>query len=247
MALGPYGQSPEEDDGPVRQIRIRIKDILENPIPRSEIAGDPDAIIRLPGGGNSFLLNEIQWQAICTTRAERISKPDRPVGRAPGVQSHSEHPKGDSADLRGDTAGNARNSYTSLTEAEIEELTDNLVERREKLDYFYITAFTAILVFTFNNFNSRSGILVKAPVWLVEVGWGALIVAALCPLYVIGVRFKRFAMNLDRKVGKPFDKVLFKRLRRRGERAQYAMTLFFVTGVAALCFSYALGLSKIKR
>lgn len=72
----PYGQGPEEDDGPVWQIRIRIKDVLKNPIPRSEIAGDPDAIIRLPGGGSSFLLNEIQWQAICSNRAEGISNHD---------------------------------------------------------------------------------------------------------------------------------------------------------------------------
>lgn len=69
----PYGQYPEDDHEPVWQIRIRINDVLENPIPWSNVVGDPDAIIRLPGKDSSFLLNEIQWQAICSNRAERIS------------------------------------------------------------------------------------------------------------------------------------------------------------------------------
>jgi hypothetical protein len=79
---------------------------------------------------------------------------------------------------------------TSPTAAQMEELAEKLAERREKLDYFYITAFTAILVFTFNNFNLPAGVLVKAPVWLVEVGWASLIVAALCPMHVISARFQ---------------------------------------------------------
>ena len=127
----------------------------------------------------------------------------------------------------------------------MEERIENLAERREKLDYFYISAFTAILVFTFNNFNSRTGILAHAPVWLVEVGWGALIVGTLCPLYVIGARFKRFAINLDRIAGKNVDGKLFMALRKRGEFVHRAMTLLFVLGVGALCTAYALGLRRI--
>jgi hypothetical protein len=162
-------------------------------------------------------------------------------GRRSSVQPESGPSHGDS------TGRNTGKSAGSLTEAQIEELTDKLAERREKLDYFYITAFTAILVFTFNNFNSPSGVLVKAPVWVVEVGWASLIVAALCPLYVIGIRFRRFAMNMDRQVGKPFDKDLFKLLRRRAQFVYRAMTVFFVVGVGALCAAYALGLNQIKR
>lgn len=135
---------------------------------------------------------------------------------------------------------------SSLTPAEIEERAERLAERREKLDYFYISAFTAILVFTFNNFNSRSGILTKAPVWLVEVGWGSLIAAALCPLYVINIRFKRFAMNLDAIVGKEIDHRLFMALRSRGEFVHRAMAFLFVFGVGALCVAYALGLRNIR-
>jgi hypothetical protein len=49
----------------------------------------------------------------------------------------------------------------------------------------------------------------KAPVWLVEIGWGSLIAAELCPLYVISARFKRFAMNLDEITGKEINEHLF--------------------------------------
>jgi hypothetical protein len=180
-------------------------------------------------------------------RLAQIRDPGRSVGPTPGAQTESELSHGNSADRRGDTVREAGNSVSTLTDAQIEELTDKLAERREKLDYFYITAFAAILVFTFNNFNSPSGVLVKAPVWLVEVGWGSLIAAALCPLYVISVRFQRFAMNLDRQVGKDFDEDLFKHLRRRAEFARRALTVFFVVGVGALCAAYALGLNQIKR
>lgn len=134
-----------------------------------------------------------------------------------------------------------------LTAAEMEEQVAKLAERREKLAYFYISAFTAILVFTFNNFNSRSGILVRAPVWLVELGWGALIVAALCPLYIINIGLKRFAMNFDRLAGKKFDLTAFSALRRHSQLADRAMTLFFLLGVGSLCSAYALGLNQVRR
>jgi hypothetical protein len=131
-----------------------------------------------------------------------------------------------------------------LTAVELEERAEKLAERREKLDYFYITAFTAILVFTFNDLNAKDGLLQRAPLWLVELGWGALIGAALCPLYVIGARFKRFAMNLDEIAGKPVDKGRFKALRGRGDLVHIAMTLLFLIGVVSLAVSYGLGLSS---
>lgn len=172
---------------------------------------------------------------------------DRSVDPVADIQTESELIHGDSADRSSVTAQRADNSASSMTEAELEQRAENLAERREKLDYFYISAFTAILVFTFNNFNSRSGILVKAPLWLVEVGWGSLIAAALCPLYVISVRFKAFAMNLDRITGKTVDKKVLRGLRRRSEFIHHSMALFFVVGVGSLCAAYALGLSQIKR
>ena len=83
--------------------------------------------------------------------------------------------------------------------------------------------------------------------WIVEVGWASLILAALCPLYVISARFQRFAINIDFQVGKPFDQARFKRLRQRSEYVHRAMTLFFAIGVGLLCAAYALGLNNIKR
>jgi hypothetical protein len=163
------------------------------------------------------------------------------VGQGASVQTESGLPP------RSDRTRNAVDSPTSLTVAQIEELAEKMAERREKLDYFYITAFTAVLVFTFNNFNSTSGVLVKAPVWLVEVGWASLITAALCPLYVISARLSRYAMNMDWQVGKPFDQKRFKRLRRRSEFVHRAMTVCFAIGVGLLCAAYALGLNHIKH
>jgi hypothetical protein len=133
---------------------------------------------------------------------------------------------------------------SSLTPVEIEERAERLAERREKLDYFYISAFVAILVFTFNDFNSTNGALQMAPLWLVEMGWGSLIVAALCPLYVMGVRFERFAMNLDEIAGKKIDRSKFRALRHRGELVRRAMALFFFAGVVSLAIAYGLGLGK---
>jgi len=184
---------------------------------------------------------------VAQTRLAQRQDPGRSVGPTPGVQTKSKLSQGNNADRPGDTVREAGNSASTLTDAQIEELADKLAERREKLDYFYITAFAAILVFTFNNFNSPSGVLSKAPVWLVEVGWASLIVAALCPLYVISVRFQRFAMNLDRQVSKHFDQDRFERLKLRAEFSYRAMTVFFVVGIGALCAAYALGLNHIKR
>jgi hypothetical protein len=55
--------------------------MLERPIPRSEIAADPALasmlIIRMPGGGNPFPVEEAQWQAI------RWHQPGRLTGQRP--------------------------------------------------------------------------------------------------------------------------------------------------------------------
>lgn len=139
----------------------------------------------------------------------------------------------------------ATSDGSSLSQVEIEERAENLADRREKLDYFYISAAVAILVFTFNDFNNAKGALQQAPLWLVETGWGALIIAALCPLYVIGARFARFAMNLDEIAGKPVDRTRFKALRRRGEWVRRVMAALFLVGVGSLAVGYGIGLSEL--
>jgi hypothetical protein len=64
----PYWTKPVDDAEPVWHVRIKVTDVLEYPILRSEIAADPalanSAIIKMPGGGNPFLLDDDQWQAI---------------------------------------------------------------------------------------------------------------------------------------------------------------------------------------
>jgi 5-methylcytosine-specific restriction enzyme A len=53
--------------------------VLERPIPRGEIAADPALasmlIIRMPGGGNPFPVDEAQWGAIRSHRPGRLTGP----------------------------------------------------------------------------------------------------------------------------------------------------------------------------
>jgi hypothetical protein len=136
---------------------------------------------------------------------------------------------------------------SQLTPLEIEERTDKIADRREKLDYFYISASVAILVFTFNNFNAKNGILQQAPLWLVEAGWGALILAAICPLYVMRLRLDRFAMRMDELSGLPVkdrDRARIKRLRARRTWAERVMTFLFLIGIAVLALTYGLGFAN---
>jgi 5-methylcytosine-specific restriction enzyme A len=73
----PYWESPAEKNEPKWRIGIRVTDVLERPIPRSAIAADPALasmlIVRMPGGGNPFLVDEAQWQAICSHRPGRLT------------------------------------------------------------------------------------------------------------------------------------------------------------------------------
>ncbi len=67
----PYWLGPD-DGAPERLIGIEITELLPNPIPRSKIKADPvlanSLIIRMPGGGNPFPLNDVQWHAIHSHR-----------------------------------------------------------------------------------------------------------------------------------------------------------------------------------
>jgi hypothetical protein len=68
----PYWMGPD-DGSPEHLIGIEITDrLLPHYIPRSKIKADPalanSLIIRMPGGGNPFPLNDVQWQAIQSHR-----------------------------------------------------------------------------------------------------------------------------------------------------------------------------------
>jgi hypothetical protein len=60
--------------------------VLERPIPRNEIAADSALasmlIIRMPGGGNPFAVDEAQWRAIRLHRPGRLTGP-RPARNPP--------------------------------------------------------------------------------------------------------------------------------------------------------------------
>jgi predicted RNA-binding protein with PUA-like domain len=82
----PYWEGPVEENEPEWLIGLRVTDVLERPIPRNEIAADPALagmlIIRMPGGGNPFPVDEAQWQAICSHRPGRLTGP-RPARNPP--------------------------------------------------------------------------------------------------------------------------------------------------------------------
>lgn len=81
-----YWEGPAAENEAGWRIGIRVTDVLERPIPRSEIAADPALasmpIIRMPGGGNPFPVDEAQWHAICSHRPGRLAGP-RPARNPP--------------------------------------------------------------------------------------------------------------------------------------------------------------------
>jgi predicted RNA-binding protein with PUA-like domain len=89
----PYWEGPVEENEPEWLIGLRVTDVLERPIPRNEIAADPALagmlIIRMPGGGNPFPVDEAQWQAIrsYSACAGRISTCG--PGRSPSIRPAS--------------------------------------------------------------------------------------------------------------------------------------------------------------
>jgi predicted RNA-binding protein with PUA-like domain len=74
--LDPYWEGPAERNEPEWLIGIKVTDQIKPPIPRGEIAADPALasmpIIRMPGGGNPFPVNEAQWQAIRSHRRRQL-------------------------------------------------------------------------------------------------------------------------------------------------------------------------------
>jgi hypothetical protein len=66
-----------EGQRPAWRIGIEIDDVLPSPIPRAELAADPEfanaAIIRMPWGRNPFRVTESQWHAIESRLASRTA------------------------------------------------------------------------------------------------------------------------------------------------------------------------------
>ncbi len=75
------------------------------------------------------------------------------------------------------------------------ELGDKLIEKREKLSYFMVTASVGVIVFTFNNLNKPDSVLRVRPGTRGFMIWGSisLLLAALASLYGIYERHGQYA------------------------------------------------------
>lgn len=68
----PFWKKPEVGNKPAWRIGIKIEDKLERPILGDELAADRDfaraLILRMPGRGNPFPLEQAEWRAIMSHR-----------------------------------------------------------------------------------------------------------------------------------------------------------------------------------
>jgi hypothetical protein len=132
--------------------------------------------------------------------------------------------------------------------AQLDDLTDRLIEKRERFQYFIVTASTAVLVFTFNNFNQPDGILRLGPRWLVIVGWFALLLAAAAALLQIALRHERYWRYIKtREAGavRPRDdeeQGWVDVTRKIIVGARWAMAILFVAGVGCLTTAAAVAI-----
>jgi hypothetical protein len=127
-----------------------------------------------------------------------------------------------------------------------DDLSDRLIEKREKFQYFIITGATAVIVFTFNNFNEPNGVLRLGPHWLTIGGWLVLLISAAAALFLFPLRHSRYAGFLDlleagqrQPTGDKLRKE--KRSRRLVRLTEWVMGVAFITGVGALTVAAAIG------
>jgi hypothetical protein len=76
--------------------------------------------------------------------------------------------------------------------AHLDDLTDRLIEKRERFQYFIVAAATAVLVFTFNDYDEKGGILRLGPRGLVVASWACLLASAGAALFQIALRHDRY-------------------------------------------------------
>ena len=134
----------------------------------------------------------------------------------------------------------------------IDELTDKLIEKREKLDYFIVTAATAVIVFTFKDFNDPKGLLHTVSLWVPAAGWVVLLMASGCALFSLKRRHTLNSISLDwRYEGRkaPKDEHELKRINRNlhwVKVSDFLMGCLFVAGMALLGLGYSLALQQGK-
>ena len=125
-----------------------------------------------------------------------------------------------------------------------EEMADRLIEKREKLQYFLVTAATAVIVFTFNDFNDPQGILQEGSVRLTLAGWLVLLLSSALALYGLRARhwvYSRAIADMRSEDPLPLEQ------KRAGVQtriiwASHLMWAFFIIGTGLMAFSYSLAL-----
>jgi hypothetical protein len=132
----------------------------------------------------------------------------------------------------------------------LDALTDRLTDRREKFQYFIVTAATAVIVFTFSNANSATGVLHAAPWWMPFFAWVFLAGSAGLALFGVWTRHDLYASYLDERYegrknlaelpSARQDRV--RSLQRRIRVLQAVVASLFVAGVVLLALAYATGL-----
>jgi hypothetical protein len=134
--------------------------------------------------------------------------------------------------------------------ANLDALTDRLTDKRERFQYFIVTAATAVVVFTLNDANSATGVLRESPRWMPFFAWVALAISAGLALFGVWTRHDLYSSYLEERYegrknlaelpSARQDRV--KRLRRRIRVLQAVVASLFVAGVVLLAFAYAIGL-----
>jgi len=123
------------------------------------------------------------------------------------------------------------------------ELGDKLIERREKFNYFIVTAAVSVVVFTFNNLNKDSTLFKGRSDLRGFLVWGCigLLGAALLALYSIYERHRQYARWLSiQDHGDPKG-----RIASRMDRADVSLTVAsagiptaFLAGMSLLLVAY---------
>jgi hypothetical protein len=136
----------------------------------------------------------------------------------------------------------------SADRLKIEELSDKLIEKREKLEYFIITASTAVIVFSFNDFNKADGVLQGGALWLTMLAWSLLLLAPGFALLAIRRRHGQYAISqewLRQNRSAPRDDAERSRIERGKlgvKVGDQLMGAFFIGGMAVLALSYSFAL-----
>jgi hypothetical protein len=132
----------------------------------------------------------------------------------------------------------------------IDELTDKLIEKREKLEYFIITAAIAVIVFTFKDFNDQHGLLHLVDPWVPAAGWIVLLAASGCALFALRRRHSLISINQDwryenRTSAKDEREAWRIKWNTRLNRASdLLMGILFVSGMSLVGAAYTAALSQ---